>query len=294
MSDKAFLAHLTDVIAQTTQKPDTLVLRLSPVSGGDISLAYALETNDGRFFLKTNHISNLEIFESERDSLNALNIASAYSVPQVLCIGSFEQKAYIVMEFLELNHHGNQFELGQLLANIHLTPVTDRANYGWKKSNFIGTTPQPNQWKTRWKDFWIENRLLPQLKHAFKNGYRDSLGNCDALLKSVESELASHQPKHALLHGDLWSGNFGFHKQKPVIYDPASYIGDRETDLALTELFGGFNEQFYQGYQKAYPVNEGYSNRKHVYNLYHALNHLNLFGDSYLTLCKTHINKLIR
>jgi fructosamine-3-kinase len=133
-------------------------------------------------------------------------------------------------------------------------------------------TPQQNSWCDDWAEFWRTRRMQPQLDLARRNGF-----DLEATF-----DLGNHRPQPSLLHGDLWSGNAGFTAQGPVVFDPAVYYGDREADLAMTELFGGFPRQFYQAYNDAWPLEEGYQRRKPLYNLYHLLNHLNLFGGGYL------------
>jgi len=148
--------------------------------------------------------------------------------------------------------------------------------FGWPRDNYIGATPQENAPCAGWAEFWRHRRLEPQLALANRNGYRVEA-------PPVWRLLEGHEPVASLLHGDLWSGNAGFLADgAPVVFDPAVYYGDREADLAMTELFGGFAEEFYAAYSEAWPLDEGYKLRKQLYNLYHLLNHLNLFGGGYL------------
>ena len=158
-----------------------------------------------------------------------------------------------------------------MLARMHR--ITG-PRHGWHRDNYIGTMPQKNAWSDDWISFYRDCRLRPQLERA----------NIDAefLLAGMGSLLANHRPEPSLLHGDLWNGNAGFTADGPVIFDPAVYYGDRETDMAMTELFGGFPAAFYSSYAALFPLAPGYEVRKHLYNLYHLLNHLNLFGTGYL------------
>jgi protein-ribulosamine 3-kinase len=158
-----------------------------------------------------------------------------------------------------------------MLAKVHRTAAP---RFGWQRDNYIGSTPQRNGWCEDWREFWIERRVGPQLELARRNGFR--------VAEPPLGSLDGHRPQPSLLHGDLWSGNAGFTAEGPVIFDPAVYYGDREADLAMTELFGGFPGTFYEAYHAAWPLEPGYEQRKHLYNLYHLLNHLNLFGGSYL------------
>jgi fructosamine-3-kinase len=159
--------------------------------------------------------------------------------------------------------------------------------FGWPRDNYIGATPQANAWCDDWAEFWRERRLRPQLEQARSKGF--DLGKI-----ALEDLLIKHQPEPALLHGDLWSGNAGFTAEGPVVFDPAVYYGDREADLAMTELFGGFPREFYDAYNEAWPLEAGYAQRKHLYNLYHLLNHLNLFGGGYLGQVSSTLRLLAR
>ncbi|OOY41228.1 hypothetical protein BOV91_12580, partial [Solemya velum gill symbiont] len=152
--------------------------------------------------------------------------------------------------------------------------------FGWNLDNTIGSTPQLNDWNKSWINFWREQRLGYQLQLAGHQGSLQRQG--EKLLESFHL-LIDHAPQPSLLHGDLWGGNIGYDDSgNPVIFDPALYFGDREADIAMTELFGGFGREFYAAYNAAWPLDAGYPIRKKLYNLYHILNHLNLFGSGYL------------
>jgi fructosamine-3-kinase len=180
-----------------------------------------------------------------------------------------------------MRNTGDQQALGKALAQMHRISASQ---YGWYQNNIIGSTPQSNQQHTCWLDFWRQERLIPQFNMLYDKGYQAQLQPLsERLLHQLDAILGDHNPPASLLHGDLWSGNVAFNQQgQPIIYDPALYYGDRETDLAMTELFGGFSAEFYQAYQATWPVEEAYAQRKTLYNLYHILNHANLFGSSYL------------
>ena len=172
-------------------------------------------------------------------------------------------------------------KFGQQLAAMH--SVTD-SQFGWQRNNTIGSTPQYNSQTDSWIEFWRQQRLLPQLILAEQNGYGKSLAPiADRLLADFGALFKSYQPQPSMLHGDLWGGNASaLADSTPVIFDPAFYYGDRETDIAMTHLFGGFEAKFYSAYNDAWPLDEGFAVRKTLYNLYHILNHLNLFGSGYL------------
>ena len=193
--------------------------------------------------------------------------------------------AYLLLEFLELRSGGDFASLGTMLAAMHRRQAE---RYGWPRDNYIGATAQPNGWSESWMAFWRERRLEPQLALAARNGYRIDV-------PPVWQLLEGHEPAPSLLHGDLWSGNAGFLPDgAPALFDPAVYYGDREADLAMTELFGGFARQFHSAYEAAWPLAPGYARRKHLYNLYHLLNHLNLFGGGYLAQVRSALRLLAR
>ena len=216
-----------------------------------------------------------DAFAAEADGLEALR--PHLRVPKVLECGN----GYIELEFLQLERTGDWAALGRMLAKLHRQTGP---RFGWHRDNYIGLSPQQNGWCEDWMAFWRERRLRFQLEMARENGF-------DLEMPSL-ALLEKHKPQASLLHGDLWSGNAGFTADGPVIFDPAVYYGDRETDLAMTELFGGFPREFYRAYDAAFPLPEGYEQRKHLYNLYHLLNHLNIFGGGYLGQVKETLGRL--
>ena len=195
------------------------------------------------------------------DGLQALG--AVVRVPRILDHG----RDFILLEQLELRRSGDWAALGRVLAKLHRQTGP---RFGWRRDNYIGATPQINSWRDDWATFFDECRIQPQLELARKNGFSIQFSSWEV--------LKNHRPQPSLLHGDLWSGNAGFTAEGPVIFDPAVYYGDREADLAMTELFSGFPPAFYASYQQEFPLDAGYATRKHLYNLYHLLNHLNLFG----------------
>ena len=210
-----------------------------------------------------------DAFAAEAAGLEALR--PHIRVPQVLDLGVKGGKAFILLEHLDLGYSGDYAALGRMLARLHRQSAP---RFGWARDNYIGLSPQQNGWCDEWAQFWREKRMLPQLELARKNGFQ--------LAEPSYRVLENHRPQPSLLHGDLWNGNAGFTAQGPVLFDPAVYYGDREADLAMMELFGGFPAQFYRAYDEAFPLAAGYEKRKHLYNLYHLLNHLNIFGSGYL------------
>jgi protein-ribulosamine 3-kinase len=228
-----------------------------------------------RRFLKTNSPDLRDAFAAEADGLVALRTAGLRA-PEPLAHGGAGGEAYLLLEYLELGAKGDFGALGRMLASAHRKPGP---RFGWARDNYIGMTPQMNAWCDDWAEFWVTRRLEPQICMSREKGFDVSM----PALRWLEK----HQPQPSLLHGDLWSGNSGFTQQGPVVFDPAVYYGDREADVAMTELFGGFPREFYRAYNETFPLDAGYEKRKHLYNLYHLLNHLNLFGGGYLGQVKS-------
>ena len=264
------------------------------VSGGDINQSFCLiDSHSGQsYFLKVNDISQSHMFAGEVLGLKAISQSGVIKSPAAIATGIFEDYSFLVLEYLSLNSRGNEFLLGQQLAKMHRQTGHQ---FGFQVDNTIGITPQKNTLTRHWADFWRDCRLIPQLELAFKNGYRRELESLGGRLLTKMPELfADHMPEASLVHGDLWGGNKAYLDDgAPVIFDPASYYGDREVDIAMTHLFGGFGRNFYHGYESEWPLNTGYQRRQILYNLYHQLNHLNLFGRSYLGACINGIKNLL-
>ena len=265
--------------------------RAVPAAGGCIHRSYVLEGGGRSFFVKINDRSQLDNFIAEADGLTALAAAGA-RVPSPLCRGESETHAFLVLEHLDLRGSGDHAALGRALAAVHLVRGD---SYGWHRDNFIGRTPQINRRSQSWNDFWRDTRLAPQFELAGRNGVGNALlRKGDRLLAVLPQLLAGHAPAASLLHGDLWGGNAGFLADgTPVLFDPAVYFGDREADLAMTELFGGFPPVFYSAYSEVAPLDRGYAVRKELYNLYHVLNHANLFGGGYAAQAERMIERLL-
>ena len=254
------------------------------VAGGSINSAYVIEGAAQSFFVKTNAASRLDMFEAELEGLLEIARHKTIRAPQPLCVGISGGNAYIVMEYLPIHGgSGSSASLEQLgtdLANMHR--ITQK-QFGWHRDNTIGSTPQINTFNSQWVAFYREYRLGFQYQLAAENGYGQLLRRGELLMSGLDQFFSDYKPAPSLLHGDLWSGNYSIADNgQPVIFDPAVYYGDREADIAMTELFGGFSQRFYSAYNDAYPLDAGYSIRKTLYNLYHILNHLNLFGSGYL------------
>jgi fructosamine-3-kinase len=267
--------------------------RTAPVGGGCIHRALALEGGGQRFFAKVNEARFAASFEAEADGLLALD-GAGMRVPKPVAQGTAEGAAFLVLEFLELGHGTDASfrELGRRLARLH---GHRGPHFGWPRDNFIGLTPQSNAASESWIEFWQRERLAPQLALAAANGHDGRLQALGAQVADALPRLLSgHDPTPALLHGDLWGGNAGFLAGgTPVVFDPAVYYGDPEADLAMTELFGGFPESFYEGYREVRPIADGYRLRRVLYNLYHVLNHLNLFGAGYRAQAERMMERLL-
>jgi protein-ribulosamine 3-kinase len=283
---------VASAIRDVTHRPFTL-RNATPVGGGNINEAYRLEGADSSsYFLKLNDIRHLPMFVAEAQGLNAIAATHTLRVPLPITHGSAGRQCYLVLEHLELGSHGDAKLLGEQLAALHRCAGK---SFGYTQDNFIGTTPQPNSWTNNWVDFWREHRLNYQLRLAAENGYGDPLQRLGEKLSDVlHAFFAGYTPQPSLLHGDLWGGNHAFLADgTPAIFDPASYYGDRECDLAMTELFGGYPADFYDAYRATYPLDAGYATRRDLYNLYHILNHANLFGGGYARQAEQMMQRLL-
>ncbi len=266
----------------------------SPISGGCINTAYKLETADNSYFIKLNHANLVDMFTAEAEALTEFAQVNCVRVPHVICYGVVDGHSYLALEYIKLKGLGNNAGklLGMQLAQLH---QHQQSYFGWHRENTIGSTVQINVREHDWATFWQQHRLGKQLQIAAKNGYRGRLQDKGALLmENVARFFDGYSPDPVLLHGDLWGGNAAADELgNPVIFDPASYYGDRETDIAMTELFGGFGSDFYDSYHSHYPLDPGYHTRKILYNLYHIINHVNLFGSGYLGQAESMIERLL-
>jgi fructosamine-3-kinase len=222
------------------------------------------------------------MFEAEADGLNELRAAGEVRIPEVIDVGVINGQAYIDIEKLDLEPTTRDIErsFGEQLASLHRHT---REQYGWFRDNTIGLTPQHNDQNSDWIEFFCKHRLGFQIELAVRNGYGGDVAEPGQRLAAKLPELFDgYTPEASLLHGDLWGGNWGAVAGEPVMFDPAVYYGDRETDIAMTMVFGGFGRAFYEAYESAWPMAPGHDRRLRLYQLYHILNHLNLFGRSYL------------
>ncbi len=257
------------------------VASISAIGGGCIAQASRLEAANGTFFLKWGDGAVARTFAPEAAGLQALRNTNTLTVPHVIASSS-ASPGFLLTEWIAQGKRSAGFDeaLGAGLAQLHQSTVS---LYGFAIDNFIGRTPQLNTWDDSWPVFFQQYRLAPQVALARQHGRWQSGWDkaLDALYNKLP-DLLPAKPPASLLHGDLWGGNYMVSVEgEPVLFDPACYYGDRETDLAMTTLFGGFNAAFYDAYAAAWPLETGYLERRPIYNLYHQINHLNLFGGSY-------------
>jgi fructosamine-3-kinase len=248
----------------------------------------------GPVFVKRLPVAERWRLDAEADGLVRLAQAAAIRVPRVLGQDATETDALLEIEWLELRpaDGASDARMGQALARLH---ATTGAAYGLASDNAIGATLQPNAQANDWVAFWRERRLGFQLDLGAKNGYGGRLQDRGRrLLDAFPAFFVDYHPQPSLLHGDLWGGNRAMLADgTPVVYDPAVYYGDREADLAMTQLFGGFGPRFYAAYDEAWPPDDGRAARRDLYNLYHVLNHLNLFGGGYRAQAESMIDRLL-
>ena len=272
-----------------------LNISIEPQTGGDIHQSYLVTLNidndiinnkiPEKIFLKTNSKIGADVLESEFDSLNTIAKQLPRLYPNVILYERIDDQGLLFMSFHHLStiRTTHATEAGQALAKHH---KIKNDKFGWHTDNYIGLTPQPNRWHSNWVTFFREHRLIPMLLKAVDQGLnKKQFEQINHVIENLD-ELLNHHVIPSLVHGDLWSGNIGFDEiqQQTLFYDPAPYFGDREVDLAMTQLFGIQPDSFYQAYQQRWPLAKGYEKRLPIYNLYHALNHVILFGPSYFNL----------
>lgn len=279
-----FLNHLPIIL-------NNRIRSVQPVTGGDISSAYKIETLGKIYFLKLNLASALHMFLKEAEALKTIATTNTISTANVIDVGSFENNSYLLMDFIESKSPSNKDMalLGKQLANLHLNKSK---TFGFNTDNFIGTLPQSNTTHQNWLDFYIEERLAPQLKLAVQKQLLSTVEVPDIATMKLNTAVFFENIEPSLLHGDLWSGNYLISKDgTPYLIDPATYYGHSEVDIAMSLLFGGFGASFYDAYHAVIPKQTNTNARIELYQLHYLLVHLNLFGDSYHRGVKRILNK---
>ena len=290
-------------LGESTGEPAKIVAS-SSIGGGCINDAEVVTLSDGRtFFVKSNPNHNL--FEAEAVGLATIKTSDAIRVPNVVTTGTTRLGLhFLILEQIKPGRPSKDFfeTFGRSLAQMHRADINKFSlqpklshldHYGFASDNHIGSTVQLNTWTSSWVEFFAEYRLGYQLKLAAENGYAKQLQReGKSLIASLDELIGQTYEPPSLIHGDLWSGNFMVSSSdEAVLIDPAVYFASRECEFAMTKLFGGFNSQFYSAYNEAYPLNDDWETRVEIYQLYHLLNHLNLFGASYLDQCLATIRK---
>ncbi|CAI2603189.1 putative ketoamine kinase [Apilactobacillus kunkeei] len=261
------------------QLPIKNVTKLTPVSGGDINDSYEIIADNQKYFMKVQPNKGKEFFEHEVEGIDL--IGQYATVPTIIDYGEIDGDGFLIQKWMNLSPFGNQYQLGQMLANVHMHH-NDR--FGLDKDFKLGRVPKTNTWHDNWADFFIKQRLNPLMDMAIKNREisKEDLNHFDNLKKAFKKDMDSHHSDASLLHGDLWSGNFSFLEDgNPILIDPDVYYGDREFDIGVTTVFGGFNADFYEGYNDTYPLDSGWKRRIQYYQFFYLLAHYVMFGGGY-------------
>lgn len=281
-------ALLEPVSAALRELGDTSVIRSAQsLGGGCINNAMRLDSARSTYLLKWNSDPLPGMFTAEAEGLNLLAETGTVRIPVVYAVRetNHAHPAFILLEWLQGNGAANQEKLGQQLAELHRqsTSPHNPPAYGLDGNNYLGSSIQHNAWETDWPTFFAEFRLHPQMEMAQRSGRLPSprRKKLERVIANLPRQLGSHPTRPSLIHGDLWGGNVIPGPDGLALIDPAVSYSDREAEIAYTELFGGFSGRFYAAYQSVWPLDPGYTERRDLYNLYHLLNHLNLFGESY-------------
>lgn len=295
MDWNGFSKHLNDQLAENAL-PSIQIISVHKIAEGDSHTAYQLHTEDKNVFLKLSPAQNALMFVTEMHNLQAINNSQTINCPTPIATGIYQQYTWLLMEFVPLSQQGDDFQRGRDLAFMHHQINQETKPFGWFEDNFIGLNLQQNRWHFDWISFYGQQRLRPQLELAQLRGASPTLYQSGiTLIEQLSHWFQGYQPEPSLLHGDLWADNSAFDASgTATVFDPACYYGDRETDIAMTELFGGFSPEFYAGYHDLFPLDKGYQQRKPLYDLYHILNHFNLFGGHYEQQANQLIQQLLQ
>lgn len=258
------------------------------VSGGDINQAFVLDLSNGeRIFMKANSRANIDFFRAEKEGLQAIRNTETARVPEVLAMGEEDSISFLLLSYIPEGRksRSSSEELGRMLASMHMAEAgafVPNGKFGFLHDNYIGAGKQNNTPEESWVTFFVQRRLILQYEKASDWFGKEEHKKFGSFVDRLD-QILTEPEKPSLLHGDLWGGNYMIDEEgKPWLVDPAVYVGHREADLAMTELFGGFDPAFYEAYREIAGIDPGYKDRRDIYNLYHLLNHLNLFGGSYL------------
>ena len=286
---------MNDFLKQIADAHGWKTKRLTTVHGGDVSKAFCVETTTGNFFVKLNSIENRPfLFQKEAIGLQALQKHFPLKVPAVIDVGKIGETQYLVLEWLQQTAHtaDSQKQFGRALAQLHQATNT---HFGWPEESYIASVPQTNEWYDSWPLFYAEKRIMPLVKRLAEKSIlnmkevKDVTYLCSRFADMMPQELP------ALLHGDLWSGNamavIENNQTTTAIYDPNVYYGHRETDIGMTQIFGGFSPLFYDAYQEVFPLEKGWQQRLPLFQLYPLLVHALLFGGGYVDSVREIIKK---
>ncbi|HUP31078.1 MAG TPA: fructosamine kinase family protein [Usitatibacter sp.] len=297
MKARSLLERIAKSISTATGNPFT-ASSSAPVTGGCIHEAWKVEgkTRDAAqaYFAKVGDVGNLPMFVAESEGLEAIDAAAAVRTPAVVVHGDDGERAWLVLEWLEL-HPLDGPAAARLGASLAAQHRVAQARFGWANDNFIGASPQSNGWSDDWLAFWRERRLMAQLRMAARKRLPSKMiDRGERLAADCGEFFRGYQPARSLLHGDLWAGNAAsLEDGSALVFDPAVYVGDREADIAMTELFGGFPPDFLAAYRAAWAPHDDYRVRRDLYNLYHVLNHSNLFAGTYVRQAEVAIERLL-
>lgn len=282
LSDPELLAIIEHAVEQQWLFPAALHIEGASHHRSGAQSFYRVQTHAGAYFIKRHSAANLPVYQAEAKALEAIKATDTIATCAPLACAQLDNCSYLILEFLPMVMGGDWLSAGQQIAQMHST--ISEQGYGFDMTTYCGGTAQDNRWNQEWATFFTQQRLLPLFAALARRGIE--FADQDLALERSMQRLQGHQPTPVLLHGDLWSGNIGFNPDKSlsfaVVFDPACYYGDRETDLAMTELFGRFPQRFYDGYASVHEIDTEYEQRRPLYQLYHTLNHSLLIGGAYI------------
>ncbi|WBL25057.1 fructosamine kinase family protein [Zunongwangia sp. HGR-M22] len=270
------------------EKNDLKINNINQLSGGDINIVFLLNTSEGKKVIKINSAQRFPgMFEAEMEGMKALKAAKAIDVPKMIDVYTEAGYSCLLMDYRETGPKSSNFwtNFGKQIADLHRNT---QPKFGFSEDNYIGSLPQQNKEHENIIDFYIKERLQPQFKLAKEQGY--SLGDTNKFCSELYNIIPQEKP--ALIHGDLWNGNYLVNAQgNPCLIDPAVAYAPREMDLSMMKLFGGFDAELFNTYSEEFPLEKGFENRISIWQLYYLLVHLNLFGTGYLGSCKNIIER---